>query len=117
MGFRTDCAPSKATTCYLNIGATQNRWADFNGDQDWVLLKGMTVGNRYTVTMAQVSGQSPTYLDVVRADGSVVASNRESGEWSLSFTKTSPDPLYARHWQDSEPGQGQYSLTLKAAAQ
>jgi hypothetical protein len=115
-GFRSDCRGTRTTKCYLNLGATQNRYADYITDVDWVLLKGLTAGKQYTVTIADVGGQGWTSFDLVRAEGTVIAGGSPDFPAAITFIATG-EALYARHRHDNDAGERVYSLTLQPAAQ
>lgn len=102
-----DCRDRLPTTCYINVGATQTRWADYGYDTDYVRLAGLTAGKSYTVSITPGSSKVPNTIDLVTSDGAVKGSGP-----SVTF-KASTTSLFVRFATDNDAGGGPYKLTLK----
>jgi hypothetical protein len=102
-----DCRDRLPTACYLNVGATQNRRADYGYDTDYVRLAGLTAGKSYTVGITTDSGAITAIIQLVNGQGTVLGQGQ-----SIPF-KAGTTALYARFDLDNDEGGGPYKLTLK----
>jgi hypothetical protein len=103
-----DCRDRLPTRCYINVGATQMRWADYGYDVDYVRLAGLTAGKLYTLTAAtEVVNVDPTF-QLVDERGTVL-SEGDNVTFRLNTTA-----LFARFRQDSATFGGRYTLSLQA---
>jgi hypothetical protein len=103
-----DCRNKLPTGCFLNVGATQSRRADYGHDLDYIRLAGLTAGKLYTVTMATDGGAATPTFQLVDARGTVF-SEGDNATFRLYTTV-----LFLRFRQDNDRGGGPYKVTLKS---
>lgn len=101
-----DCSDHLPTDCYLNLGATQSRRADYGYDIDYVRLAGLAAGKTYTVSITAGSGDVDPTIRLVNGQDTVL----DEGQ-SITF-KAATTTLYVRFRQDDDSGGGPYKLTL-----
>jgi hypothetical protein len=102
-----DCRDRLPTACYLNVGSTQSRRADYGYDTDYVRLAGLTSGRSHTVSITTDSGAVVPSIRLVNGQGAVLGQGA-----SIAF-KAGTTTLFARFQQDNDSGGGPYKLTLK----
>jgi hypothetical protein len=102
-----DCRNKLPTTCYINVGATQTRWADYGYDIDYVRLAGLTAGRTYTVSLVNNTYEGSDTIRLVNGQGTVLGQGP-----SITF-KAPATTLYVRFEEDNDSGGGPYKLTLK----
>jgi hypothetical protein len=101
-----DCRSRLPTACYINVGVTQSRRADYGYDIDYVRLAGLAAGKSYTVSIATEGEVFPS-IRLVNGQGTVLGQGQ-----SITF-KAGSVALFARFEQDNDSGGGPYKLTLK----
>jgi hypothetical protein len=102
-----DCRSKLPTSCYLNVGTTQTRWADYGHDGDYVRLAGLTAGKLYTLLATTDSAKVTPTIQLVDKAGTVLS------EGDNIIFRLYTTVLFVRFRQNNDAGGGPYKLSLK----
>ena len=103
-----DCRAKLPTACYINVGATQSRWADYGYDIDYVRLAGLKAMQLYTLLSSTTEpGKVDPTIQLVDERGTVLS---EGDNITFRLPTTT---LFVRFRQDNDSGGGPYKLTLR----